>query len=127
IAAQHRLAGAVDRQRLGFSQRQRNFTRPGVAELGLERALVDRRRAHLELDSGRAEHGPPRSALGCEYDHIGWVPVSAGRCCRSVQSLITAAAVSSIERRVTSITGQPLSANNRLAKATSCSTRSSST
>ena len=36
---------------------------------------------------------------------------------RSLTSLMIAAAVSSIERRVTSITGQPLSANMRRAKA----------
>ena len=78
---------------------------------------------------GGAEHRAPRGALGREDDHIGFNPTSTPSPCssRSASSASSAAAVSSIERRVTSITGQPLSANIRRAKATSRSTFSSST
>ena len=127
IAAEHRAPLPVDRQRLGLGQRERDFAGAGPGHLGLERALVDRGGPDLELDPGGAEHGAARGALRSEYDHGVAVPASVACSSRSSCSFITAAAVSSIERRVTSITGQPLSAKIRRAKATSCSTRSSST
>ena len=52
---------------------------------------------------------------------------STGVASRSAQSLTMASALSSIERRVTSITGQSLSANIRRAKASSALTASTST
>src|SRR3546814_3435274 len=67
------------------------------------------RGAGCEGQPGGAEHRGAAAALRSEEQcHAP---------ARSSTSLITAAAVSSIERRVTSITGQPLSANMRRAKA----------
>jgi hypothetical protein len=55
-----------------------------------------------------------RDAL-CEARTRPVIHASFSRNVRSLQSWMIAAAVSSIERRVTSITGQPLSANMRRA------------
>src|SRR5690606_17943477 len=76
---------------------------PGREQRGGERLLVDMRGAGFEVESGGAEHRGAAAALRGEEE--------AHASARSSTSLITAAAVSSIERRVTSITGQPLSAN----------------
>src|SRR3546814_8976955 len=82
-----------------------------------ERLLVDMRGAGFEGQPGGAEHRGAAAALRSEEQcHAP---------ARSSTSLITAAAVYSIERRVTSITGQPLSANMRRAKASTALTRKS--
>ena len=129
IAAEHGLATSVDRQCLGLGENQGHGGRIGVFQLGLELALVDGRWPHLELDPRSAEHRPARGALGCEHDHIGFRTDTRPCSCssRSPRRRMIAAAVSSIERRVTSMTGQPLSANTRRAKASSRATFSSST
>src|SRR3546814_18124018 len=72
----------------------------------------------FESKPGGAQHRRASAALRGEDER--------GHPARSSTSLMTAAAVSSIERRVTSITGQPLSANIRRAKAISAMHRSSS-
>ena len=127
IAAEYRPF-ALHRQRLGLGQRERDLIGPRAFERGFERALVDRRGPRLERDPRRLQHRRARGTLGGENDHIGFDPSKVSLApSRSPIRRITAAAVSSIERRVTSITGQPLSANNRRAKATSRSTLSSST
>ena len=84
--------------------------------------LVERRRHRLERHAGRFQHAPPGRALRGEEQ-----PHSAACSSRSVHNLTIASAVSSIERRVTSITGQPLSANMRRANASSALTASMST
>src|SRR3546814_9099048 len=86
-------------------------------ERSRQRLLVDMRGAGFEGQPGGAEHRGAAAALrGEEQCHAP---------ARSSTSLITAAAVSSIERRVTSITGPTLSANIRRAKASSAFQRSS--
>src|SRR5690606_11974575 len=82
--------------------------------------LVDMRGRRFEIKPGGPEHRGAAAALRGEDER-------AHPAVRSSTSLMTAAAVSSIDRRVTSITGQPLSANIRRAYASSALTRSSST
>src|SRR3546814_2994388 len=111
IGADHGDAGKPRRDfdRLRLGERVGDVARglPGGEERSGERLLVDMRGAGFEGQSGGAEHRGAAAALrGEEQSHAP---------ARSSTSLITAAGVSSIERRVTSITGQPLSANMRRA------------
>ena len=111
IGADHGDAGKprrnLDRFRLG--ERVGDVARrlAGGEQRGGKRLLVDMRRRCFEIEPGGAQHRGAAAALrGEEKGHA---------LARSSTSLMTAAAVSSIERRVTSITGQPLSANMRRA------------
>jgi len=123
-ADQQGIASAGDALRLHLGQHFGRIARleagGGKARLGLP--LVERGRNRLERDAGRLEHRPPRRAPGGEQQPHARAPSA-----RSVQSLTIASADSSIDRRVTSITGQSLSANRRRAKASSALTASTST
>src|SRR3546814_8520424 len=92
---------------------------PPFPERLLGRILVDLRHHDVMRNASGREQRRSRSASGCKHQHQ---PLLS--CCsrQSRRRFMMAAAVSSIERRVTSITGQPLSANNRLAKASSAVT-----
>src|SRR5258706_13560611 len=84
--------------------------------------LVDIRRTRREFETRRLKHGTPAGARGCEHDLDGHVPFS-----RSATRLRIAAAVSSIERRDTSMAGHSSRSNNRRVKAISDRIASSST
>ncbi len=67
--------------------------------------FVHTRRPGREGHAGALQQGAPRGAGGGQ-DHLGHVMISATCPWRALIRLITAAAVSSTERRVTSMTGQ---------------------
>src|SRR3954452_17093226 len=75
----------------------------------LDRAFVEMRRPRLDRNTGRLEQSAAHLALRGKHERFGSEPerhqLAACRR-RSVNSDITAAAVSSMERRVTSIIGQ---------------------
>ena len=133
VATQHqRLAMHLRHsQRLGLGQRPRHDGRRGVAQIGFKLPLIDMRGQGGKCHTRRRQHRLTRGAFRSQNEPDVWcrikgyighgqiglltVGVSLNRLSRSLNRLITAAAVSSIERRVTSITGQPLSANMRRA------------
>src|SRR5438309_5665303 len=123
VGAQDQVAGiSGGRQRLELRQLLREAVRiePGTDQTGLRLLLLQLRFGEAEGNAGRLEHRPPRRALrGEQQPHAASI--------RSLQRRTMAKAVSSIERRVTSITGQSLSANSRRAKASSAFTASRST
>ncbi len=107
---------------LGAGERQRAI--PGAvaarAAGALHRALVEAGRIARELDAGGGKKAFARRAFGGEHEpHVS-------RPWRRAMSFRIAAAVSSIERRVTSITGQRRSVNTRRASSTSSRTASRS-
>jgi len=107
IGADHQTAGmaAGDMQALRLGEGGRAFRGGSTlgAEGGLDLVLVDRRRRGGEGDAGIAQQRPPRRARGGKDERWG---ASVSSPCRRASSLRIAAAVSSIERRETSITGQ---------------------
>lgn len=131
VAIFQRLVAADDQGADGLQHAQRLHLRQRlgddmggeavILQLRLARILVDHSRHGIEGDAGRLQHAAARSAHRCE-EKLHSVPSI-----RSLHNLTIANAVSSIERRVTSITGQPLSAKRRRAKASSAATASAST
>src|SRR6185437_12553661 len=130
VGADNQCIGMARRnaQRLHLGQRRR--TGDGISARGAEGALhlvlIDAGGIAQHLDPGAGEDGGPRRARRCQHDppaaetgHVSWP-------WRRASSLRMAAAVSSIERRVTSITGQWWSAKSRRACATSRRTASTS-
>ncbi len=85
--------------RHGEGERQILRACAGIEQRLFGRTLVERRRHHDELEPGILKQRPAGAARGSEDQaHAGF---------RAARSATTAAAVSSIERRVTSMTGQP--------------------
>src|SRR5579871_741502 len=112
-------------QRLLARQASGDLTRLFQARLLLDGAFVDVGGNRLEFYAGIFEQHFPRAALRREDQGMLSAPErhSACRCrWRSVYSFSTSAAVSSIDRRVTSSCGQLNFALRRLAKATSSAT-----
>ena len=91
-------------ERLGLREDIGDLHEPGVIgdQSRLDRLLVDQRRVHRERHPGYSQHRRPRDACRSQSDHLA-SPARASS--RAWTRLITAAAVSSIDRRVTSITG----------------------
>ena len=121
-----------DSRRLGDRQCFSHFGRRGTLQPRLNRAFINIGGDALVSDTSSIEHRPARGGFAGENQtlvHIGFPtpPSLAGLRSRSCASRMMAAAVSSIERRVTSITGQPLSPNIRRAYCSSAFTRSLST
>src|SRR5207247_11199582 len=81
---------------------------------GLGRVFVDAGRAGRERHAGAGQHRLARGAGGGEHD-LHQAMISATWPCLALIRLITAAAVSSTERRVTSITGHLYFSNQRRA------------
>ena len=136
IRSQHQIAGSARGNRgcLRRGQRLCNLGGVGIVHLRFERALVHICRLRGKRHARCFEHRLARRAVRGEHDagsaefrHMGFAPWRVPRAFRSLWSRIIAAAVSSIERRVTSITAQPLSANMRRANFNSSFTRSLST
>ena len=126
-----------DLRRLQSGQQQRSLLdalrpRPGST---LDRSLIDVAPAGFEPKPPQ----PAASTAGCRgagQDQPGRRTAAASspgfsalrrRSCQASMSCSTVAAVSSIERRVTSITGQPRRLHSRLAQSSSALTASSST
>ncbi len=103
--------------RLGFRQGFRDFIRlqPGCATGMLDLILIDLRWMLSNADAGCGQHLRARRAAGCKHDggrasdqaELSATGAPAMRRC-SIRRI--SAAVSSIDRRVTSITGQPIRA-----------------
>ncbi len=115
--------------RCAFSRASSAATSPGSLEPGarLDRALVDVGRPDLDRNAGGLEQCAARRALGGEHQRLRGEPerhVTPVTCRRrrSASSVSTAAAVSSIERRVTSMIGQLCRAQSLRAKAISSAT-----
>ena len=120
------------RRRLCNGERLGDLLGFGALKTRLHRALVDVGGDALIGNPRSIEHRPARGRFAGENQrdsHMGvpTPPSLAGLRPRSCARRMIAAAVSSIERRVTSITGQPLSPNIRLANCSSALTLSLST
>ena len=116
-----------DAQRLQLRRaprRCRRASKPALCSPAFAASSSSSRLDRLEAARRAASSiAPPRRALrGEQQPHPR--PQLAAASIRSLQNLTIAKAVSSIERRVTSITGQPLSAKIRRAKASSALTAS---
>ena len=131
VGAQHQPSGQRApplRSALARASKRRRGGGIGGAGFGFDRAFVDLRRPDLEAQAGRRQHLAAHVAFRCEHQRLraasqsGMILASTGWRRRSLNSLITAAAVSSIERRVTSIDGQLFLAQSRRENATSSAT-----
>ena len=114
VGAEHQPAGLLRRHRVGLRARQQSAPPPPrrAPASRFQRALVDMRRPDLEAQTGRRQQLAAHVALRGEHQRLsasqsGMTSLYApARRRRSASSRITAAAVSSIERRVTSMIGQ---------------------
>ena len=102
-----------------------------AAVVPCDRPLIDIRRNDFHRDTGRLQDSAPHPAARRKHQRFGAEPQPPAQettwRLRSAKSFITAAAVSSIERRVTSITGQPWRAQSFRAAAISPATAALST
>ncbi len=111
IGAEHQPTRHADRNGVCLLARQQcghvtSRIRNGGA---FNRTFVDVSGADLDRNSGRFQERTPWRALRCQHQRLVSEPErhhTTGRRRRSVSRLSTAAAVSSIDRRVTSIEGQ---------------------
>src|ERR1700674_3860676 len=121
------------RYRKRFLSREQgcNLAGFGKARSLLHAALVDVGRNGVEIDAGIGKQRLARAALRRKNQRLFSAPEAHLRKpshsderwrCRSVNNFITAAAVSSIDRRVTSSCAQLNLAHNRRANATSSAT-----
>ncbi len=128
VGAEHQAGGQPHGDGARFFARQqcRDFARVAGRSAGLDAALVDVGRLRLDRNAGIRQHQAPHLALGSEHQRLRGKPERhrhpAGARRRSVRRLSTAAAVSSIERRVTSIDGQLCLAHSLRDSATSSAT-----
>jgi hypothetical protein len=127
IRADDELAGMPARYRAGFLAGQQRGNLAGGCQAGglLYAPLVDVGGNGLEIDTGIGEQQLPGAALRRQDQRKFAAPErhSGSRCrCLSVNNFRIAAAVSSIDRRVTSSCAQLCLALNRRAKATSSAT-----
>ena len=113
VGAEHQPARLLRRHgmRLFAGQQQRDIAGIGEAGACLDPALVDIGRQHLDRNARRFQQRSPRRALRGQHQRPIGKPErheaqATGCRRRSASSFSTAAAVSSIERRVTSINGQ---------------------
>ena len=138
VGGEHEAVGTIarDRKRLGAGKRRGHLIRRDTAidQRFFDRTFVDLRFHYLDRDAGSQEHvSPGRAAGGEDQRRVGEPEIGRGdhvamnfmRWSRSRSRI--EAAVSSIERRVTSITGQPLRAQRRRDCVTSSATASGST
>ena len=132
VGADHDGAGRVEAG--GLHPGQRDGQVLGAAGMGrLHRGLIDMRGTHLHAQAGvpqqrRAGHGLAREHQVLPLDHgVGARAALRLRSCQASISCSTVAAVSSMLRRVTSITGQPRRAHRRRAHSSSAFTASTST
>ena len=121
--------GLADAQRLGLGKGQRDLARrlAGRGQRRLDQPLVDPRRQRLDRHAGVPEDADPRRAGRCEDDARHTRSDRGFRRARSSRSATIAAAVSSIERRVTSMIGQPWRAQSFRASAISAAMAALST
>ena len=129
IGAEHQPARLLHRhgQRLLPRQQRRDRAGIGKARVGFDAALVDIGGQHLDRDARALQQRAPARALGGEHKRLIGKPerhdaYATGCRRRSVSRLSTAAAVSSIERRVTSMLGQLCLAQSLRENATSSAT-----
>ncbi len=112
IGAEHQHAGTAARDRECFlaGKQLRDFLGRGAGMRRLHYALIDIGRIDLDRNAGRFQERAAHLALRGEHERRTAPQVhgpTAATRRRSCRSEATAAAVSSIERRVTSIDGQP--------------------
>ena len=124
VRADDKSARPARRYRHGFLARQQRGdpVRRQQARSFLHRALIDLGRDGFEIDAGMGQQHLPRAALRRQDQRKWSAPEghSGSFCrCRSATSFRIAAAVSSIDRRVTSSSAQLNLALNRRANATS--------
>ncbi|MNE09994.1 hypothetical protein D3C80_1026890 [compost metagenome] len=130
VGAQHPGVGVVTRYRQGLGPRQLDGQSGGVHARRFQGVFVNVGDLDGERHAGVGQHGAPRGALGGEDQafavgrHIG---APSLRLRRSLNRLMMAAAVSSTERRVTSMVGQPRRSKARRALMVSSRTESWST
>src|SRR5215510_8814586 len=127
IGAKHQPSGHHGGHcaRLRARQQRRHIAGCAHGSGLLDRALIDIGWAHLDWNAGCFQERTPWRTLRCQDQWLFGQPerhYATGRRRRSVSSLSTAAAVSSIERRVTSIEGQLCLVQSLREKATSSAT-----
>ena len=127
VRAEHKPTRRRHGQRLLPRQQGRNASGIAQTGLGLNRAFVDISGNHLDRDAGTLKQGSTAHALGCQQQRLIGKPEchddqTTGCRRRSASSLSTAAAVSSIEQRVTSMLGQLCLAQSLRENATSSAT-----
>src|SRR5262245_24692830 len=125
VAAENECARMIgtDGKGFAFGQMLGDNSAPGRRHLRAQLVLVDLGRNRRELDASRGQHGPPAGAARSQDEFRPRHDLPS----RSASRLRIAAAVSSIERRVTSMEGHSLLSNNLRVAATSARTASSST